>query len=202
MAGITGSERLMVSLFFRNLGLVLILSFASLAVGYVGRAWGGFLLFGGFWVVWFFPVCWRIAATFRDAAEQNQGHRYTLGQLWRRLSGLTLSVLLSQIALFTLAVLLVDGNETGVRALLHSIGIAGSTSLIVPVFFWFRPKDWLLSLFSLLLFFGSYVWWEVARNLWPDELFLAPAIGAATFALSALLAGPALKRELDRNQSG
>ena len=200
MAGITGSERLMVSLFYRNLGLVLILSLAWLAVGLVGRASGGFLLFGGFWVVWFFPVCWRIAASFR-AAEENQGQRYTLGQLWRRLTGLTLSVLLSQIALFTLAELIVGGNETAVRALLHSIGIAGSTSLLVPVFFWFRPKDWLLLLFSLLLFSGSCVWWEVARNLWPDELFLAPSIGAVTFALSALLAGPALKRELDRNQS-
>lgn len=192
----------MFDLLFRNLGLTAIITMVWLVAALPSMFGDSFILFGGFWVLVFGFVCWRIAESMGSMVESDERSRYSVNQLHLRLAGLMLAVLAVQVVLLTLAVSFVEGNEIAGKALLFLIGSAGSSSLFVPLFLWFRSRVGLQRLAAFLLFAGLYVWWEVARNLWPDELFLAPAIGAATFALSALLAGPALKRELDRNQSG
>lgn len=192
----------MVNLLFRNLGLTAIVTMVWLVTALPFMSGDSFILFGGFWVLVFGFVCWRIAMSMGSMIETNERSRYSANQLHLRLAGLMLAVLAVQVVLLTLAVSFVEGNEIAGKALLFLIGSAGSTSLAVPLFLWFRSRVGPQRLAAFLLFAGLYVWWEVVRNLWPDELFLAPAIGAATFALGALLAGPALKRELDRNQSG
>lgn len=192
----------MVDLLFRNLGLTAIVTMVWLVIAFPAIFGDAFILFGGFWVLVFGFVCRRIAEAMGSMVERGERSRHSANQLHLRLAGLMLAVLAVQVVLFTLAVSFVEGNEIAGKALLFLIGSAGSSSLFVPLFLWFRSRVGLQRLAAFLLFVGLFVWWEVVRNLWPDELFLAPAIGAATFALSALLAGPALKRELDRNQSG
>ncbi|MCY3605989.1 MAG: hypothetical protein OXH45_09560 [Gammaproteobacteria bacterium] len=164
------------------------------------KAAGGFVLLGGFWVIVFGFVCWRTAESIRNAIDKGEG-RYSTNQLHLRLAGLTLGVLVTQAILLTLAVSAVEGNNIAGPAFFRFLGIAGSTSLLVPVCFWSRPKAWLPSVVAFLIYAGLIVWWEVVRNLWPDELLLGPAIGLATFVLSTLLARPALKSKLDRIQS-
>lgn len=192
----------MVDLLFRNLGLTAIVTMVWLVTALPFMSGDSFILFGGFWVLVFGFVCWRIAVSMGSMIEPNERSRYSANQLHLRLAALMLSVLAVQVVLLTLAVSFVEGNEIAGKSLLFLIGSAGSSSLFVPVHFWFRSRVGLERLASFLLFAGLYVWWEVVRNLWPDELLLGPLIGLATFTLSALLAGPALKRELDRNQSG
>lgn len=177
----------MVNLLFRNLGLTAIVTMVWLVTALAFMSGDSFILFGGFWVLVFGFVCWRIAVSMGSMVETDERSRYSANQLHLRLAGLMLAVLAVQVVLLTLAVSFVEGNEIAGKALLFLIGSAGSTSLAVPLFLWFRSKFRLQRLAAFLLFAGLFVWWEVARNLWPDELFLAPVIGLVTFAISALL---------------
>ena len=190
----------MASLFLRSLGITAIVAIVWLLIGLPAKAAGGFVLLGGFWVIVFGYVCWRTAESFRSAIDKGEW-RYSTNQLHLRVAGLMLGVLAAQLILLTLAVSTVEGIDIAGPAFFRFLGIAGSTSLLVPVCFWSRPKAWLPSVVAVLTFAGLYVWWEVVRNLWPDELLLGPAIGLATFALSTLLARPALKSKLDQIQS-
>ena len=190
----------MANLFLRNLGITPIVTVVWLLIALPATAAGGFVLFGGFWVIVFGFVCWRTAGSVRNAIDKGEW-RYSTNQLHLRLTGLTLGVLVAQAILLTLGVSYVEGNDIAEPAFFRFLGIAGSTSLLVPVCFWSRPKTWLPSVVAVLIFAGLYVWWEVVRNLWPDELLLGPAIGLATFAFSTLLARPALKSELERIRS-
>ena len=174
----------MVDLFWRNLGITPVITIVWWAFALLA---GGMVLFGGFWVLVYGYVCWRTAESFRDAIVRDERNRYSTNQLHLRLAGLTLAVLVAQVILITLAVSYVEGNEIAVPALLRFVGIAGSTSLLVPVCFWFRRRGGLQSLIAFLVFAGLYVWWEGVRNLWPDELLLGPAIGLAAFLLSTFL---------------
>ena len=174
----------MVNLFLRNLGFTLVFALVWLIIW---RLAGGELLLGGFWVLLFGLVCRRIEVSFRNAVEAKGGHAHSEGHLSSRLTGLMLGVLLAQVVLFALVVFYLDGGEKANKALFTLVGIAGSTSLLIPVFLYSRSKGWIYPLVSLLICAGLFVWWEVVRNLWPDELLLGPAIGMATFALSALL---------------
>lgn len=189
----------MANLFFRNLTFSLILTVVWLAIAMLSKRAGGMLLLGGFWVIWFSIVCWRIEKSFRKATEAEGGHAYNAGQLSSRRTGLMLGVLLAQIVLFALGIYYLEGGEMARKALFLFVGIAGSTSLLIPVSLWHRPADWINSVVGLLLFIGLANWWEVVRNLWPDELLLGPAIGVATFTLSALLIRLALLRAHKRN---
>lgn len=174
----------MVNLLLRNLGITPIITIVWLGFALLT---GGITLLGGFWVLVFGYVCWRLAVSFRSGIDTNVRKRFSTNQLHLRLAGLMLVVLVAQAILLTLAVSYVEGNELARAALPRFIGIAGSTSLLVPVFFLFRLHGGLQSLFCLLTFAGLYVWWEVVRNLWPDELLLGPAIGLATFVFSTIL---------------
>ncbi len=174
----------MVNLLLRNLGITPIITIVWLGFALLT---GGITLLGGFWVLVFGYVCWRLAVSFRSGIDTNVRKRFSTNQLHLRLAGLMLVVLVAQAILLTLAVSYVEGNELARAALPRFIGIAGSTSLLVPVFFLFRLHGGLQSLVFLLTFAGLYVWWEVVRNLWPDELLLGPAIGLATFVLSTIL---------------
>jgi len=190
----------MANLFLRNLGITSVVTIVVLLIGLPAKAAGGFVLLGGFYAILFGFVCWRTAESVRNALDTGEW-RYSTNQLHLRLTGQTLGVLVALAILLTLEVSYVEGNDIARPAFFRFLGIAGSTSLLVPVCFWSRPKAWLPSLVAVLIFAGLYVWWEVVRNLWPDELILGPAIGLATFAVSTLLARPALKSKLDRIQS-
>ena len=174
----------MVNLFWRNLRRTSAITIVWWAFALLA---GGITLLGGFWVLVYGFVCWRIAVSFRGAIEKGARNRYTTNQLHLRLTGLTLAVLVAQVILLTLAVSYVEGNEIARPAFLKFIGIAGTASLLVPVYFWFPSRGGLQSLVSFLVFAGFIVWWEVVRNLWPDELLLGPAIGLASFLLSVFL---------------
>ncbi len=194
----------MANLFLRNLGLVLILTVAFLVMLLIAKAAGGFLLIGGDWVIWFGLLCWRIAVSFQDAIETKGSHPYSVGRNSFRLIGLMLGVLLTQVVLSTLVVFYVESREIADRALFTLPGIAGSTSLLIPAHFYFQNKGWQNGVVPLLIFLGLAVWWEVVRNLWPDEVLLGPSIALATFALSSLLIRPALLHATltDAKQSG
>ena len=191
----------MPNLFVRNLGFTLVFTLVWLAIGLLAKRVGGMLLLGGFWVVLFSVVCWRIEVSFRNAIEAKGGHPYSVDQLSSRLTGLMLGVLLAQIVLFTLVVFYMEGGEMAKKALFIFLGIAGSTSLQIPVYMWHRPAKWSNSLVGLLLLLGLYIWWEVVRNQWPDELLLGPAIGLATFTLCGLLIRMALIRGSRRDKA-
>ena len=188
-------------LYFQNLRLALILCVVYVALALLAKSSGGFLLFGGFWVVFFGSVCWRTAVTFGVAIGANCRHRSNIDLVLMKLIGLLFGVMLAQIVLNTLGVFFLDGNEVAIKALFFFVGVTGSTSLLVPVYFWFRSHDWLQSVVALLLSAGLYFWWEVFRNLWPDKLLMGSVIGMSTFTLSMLLTRPALDREYNRKQS-
>lgn len=183
----------MVQLYIRNLRLALVVCVVYGGLAFLGKSAGGFLLFGGFWVILFGIVCWRTVESFGDAIEADSNPGFNIDLLLLKLTGLLLSVMLVQIVLYTLGVLFLDGDEFARKALFFFIGVAGSTTILVPAYFWFRSHRWLQPVVAVLLFAGLIVWWEVVRNLWPDELFLGPVIGLVTFALSALLLRWALK---------
>ena len=174
-------------LLFRNLRLALILTAVWLIFALSGKALGGMLLIGGDWVIWFVILGWCIAAPVRNGNGAIRSLPYSGSQLSVKFFGLMLGVFLVQIALFTLALFLLWDGELAKKVLLALLGIAGSTSLLIPVHIYFRIVSWTHGVVSLLMWAGLHIWWEVVRNLWPDELFLGPAIGAAAFALSWLL---------------
>ena len=176
----------MVNLFLRNLGIASVVTIVWLLIALPAKAAGGFTLLGGFWVFVFGFVCWETAVSVRNAIDKGE-RRYITNQLHLRIASLILGVLAAQAILLTLEVSYVEGKDIAGRAFFRFLGIAGSTSLLVPVCFWSRPKAWLPSVVAVLIFAGLYVWWEVVRNLWPDELFLGPAIGLGTIVLSTLL---------------
>ena len=177
----------MVNLFLRNLGLTAIITIVFLLIALPARAVGGFVLLGGSWVLVFGFVCWRIAVSFRGMIDTNERNRLSTNRLHLGLAGLMLGVLVAQAILLTLGVSYAEGNDIAGPALLRFLGFAGSTSLLVPAVLLFRNQDGLRSLVSFLIMAGFFVWWEVVRNLWPDEMLLGPAIGLPAFALSTLL---------------
>lgn len=187
----------MLQLFVRNLGFALVLWIAFFALSFLGKSAGGFLLFGGFWVLLFGCVCWRTVATFGKAIEANRDHHSNIYLLQLQLMGQLLGVLLAQIVLYTLGVYFLDGYEVARKALFFFIGVGGSTCLLAPAYFWFGSHRWLQPVIALFLLAGLYVWWEVARNLWSDKLFMDTLTGMCTFTMSMLLALPALDREFN-----
>lgn len=192
----------MARLLFRNLGLALIVWIIWLVLSLPAKFSSAFLVFGGFWVVWFGSVSWRTVATFGDAIEADRSHRPNVELWFLKLILLLLGVMLAQVFLYTLGVFFLEGDEAAGKALFFFLGVVGSTTLLVPAYFWFRSHRWLQPVVAVLVFAGLIVWWEVLWNLRVQGDFRGSAtMGITTFALSLMLARPAFAREFNRDRS-
>ena len=100
---------------------------------------------------------------------------------------LALGSLLIQVGLLTISIYLIADTETAERCMPLLVGIAGTSSLIIP-YILYLGTDSQQSSYPIGLFFIFFpLMWGTQARIWSDWVPWSPIIGAITLAISMLL---------------